>query len=83
MAWYQNKYRNRRIDLIVAVGLPSQIVFPDIPTIFCAIEPDGLSTRLYLLIRQPSGCRRISRVPFRGSSIAAKGPSARSTRRHI
>ena len=43
IAWYQNKYRNRRIDLIVAVGLLSQIVFPDIPTIFCAIEPGGLS----------------------------------------
>ena len=42
-AWLKNKYRDRRIDLVIAVGLPSQTLLPDIPTVFCAMERNGLS----------------------------------------
>ena len=42
-AWLKNKYRDRRIDLVIAVGLPSQILLPDIPTVFCGMERNGLS----------------------------------------
>ena len=42
-AWLKNKYRDRRIDLVIAVGLPSQTLLPDIPTVFCGMERNGLS----------------------------------------
>ena len=43
LAWLRNKYRDRRIDLVIAVGLPSQNLLPDIPTVFCGMERNGLS----------------------------------------
>ena len=42
-AWLKNKYQDRRIDLVIAVGLPSQTLLPDIPTVFCGMERNGLS----------------------------------------
>ena len=42
LAWYRSKYRNRKIDLVIAVGLLLQAPFPDIPTVFCAFAPTGL-----------------------------------------
>jgi PAS domain S-box-containing protein len=43
LTWLKNKYRDRRIDLVIAVGLPSQPLLPDVPTVFCVIERNGLS----------------------------------------
>ena len=42
-AWLKSKYRDRKIDLVIAVGLPSQTLLPDIPTVFCGMERNGLS----------------------------------------
>ena len=42
-AWLKNKYRDRRIDLVIAVGLPAQTLLPDLPTVFCGMERNGLS----------------------------------------
>jgi PAS domain S-box-containing protein len=38
LAWYRSKYRNRKIDLIIAIGVLPQIVLPGISTVFCGIE---------------------------------------------
>ena len=43
VAWYRNKYRNQKIDLVIAVGLDSQTVLPGTPTIFCNIQPTAQS----------------------------------------
>ena len=42
LAWYRGKYQDRRIDLIITAALLSQTIFPDKPTVFCAIERNGL-----------------------------------------
>jgi PAS domain S-box-containing protein len=41
-ASYRDKYRDRRIDLIITVGLLSQTIFPGKPTVFCGIARNGL-----------------------------------------
>ncbi len=42
LAWYRSKYRDRRIDLVITAALLSQTILPDKPTVFCAIERNGL-----------------------------------------
>jgi PAS domain S-box-containing protein len=42
LAWLRDKYRDRRIDLIIAVALPSQTLFPDKATVFGGMERNGL-----------------------------------------
>jgi PAS domain S-box-containing protein len=41
-AWYRSKYRDRKIALIVAIGLEPREFLPGIPTIFCGLDPAGL-----------------------------------------
>ncbi|MFZ0580932.1 MAG: PAS domain S-box protein [Candidatus Acidiferrales bacterium] len=43
VAWYRNKYRKQKIDLVIALGLASQTLLPGSPTIFCNIEPTAQS----------------------------------------
>ena len=43
LASLRSKYRNRRIDLVIAAALPAQNLLPDKPTVFCGMEPNGLS----------------------------------------
>jgi PAS domain S-box-containing protein len=43
LAWLRNKYRDRRIDLVIAAGVLPQTLLPGVPTVFCAIEPNGLA----------------------------------------
>ena len=44
-AWYRLKYRDRRIDLIIAVGLVPPEIVPNTPAVFCSIEPAALPDR--------------------------------------
>jgi PAS domain S-box-containing protein len=39
MAWYRSKYRDRKIDLIIAFGVVPHEFLPDIPTILCELKP--------------------------------------------
>ena len=79
-AWLKNKYRDRKIDLVIAVGLPSQTLLPDIPTVFCIVERNGLSHATL----PPNATAVWPTHDFEGtlarrSSIAAGSPSTRSS----
>jgi PAS domain S-box-containing protein len=41
-AWYRSKYRDRKLALIIAIGLEPREFLPGIPTIFCGLDPTGL-----------------------------------------
>jgi PAS domain S-box-containing protein len=41
-AWYQNKYRGRQIDLVIAIGLVPREFLPNTPTVLCGLDPAGL-----------------------------------------
>lgn len=41
-AWYRNKYRDLRIDLVIAIGLVPREFLPNTPTILCGLDPAGL-----------------------------------------
>jgi PAS domain S-box-containing protein len=41
--WFRRKYRDRKIDLVIAAGLLPQTFLPGIPTVFCGLDPAGLS----------------------------------------
>jgi PAS domain S-box-containing protein len=41
-AWFRNKYRDRKIDLVIAIGLVPREFLPNIPTILCTLEPTEL-----------------------------------------
>jgi PAS domain S-box-containing protein len=41
-AWYRSKYRDRKIALVIAIGLEPREFLPGIPTIFCGLDPAGL-----------------------------------------
>lgn len=43
LAWVRNKYRNRGIDLVIAAGVLPQTILPGTPTVFGAIDSNGLS----------------------------------------
>jgi PAS domain S-box-containing protein len=43
LAWLRNKYRNRGIDLVITAGVLPQTILPGIPTVFGAIDSNGLS----------------------------------------
>jgi PAS domain S-box-containing protein len=45
LAWFRNKYRNQGIDLVIALGVLPQSILPGIPTVFGAIESNGLTQR--------------------------------------
>ena len=38
VAWYRNKYRDQKIDLVIAIGMAEQTLFPGVSTIFCGVE---------------------------------------------
>ena len=41
-AWFRNKYRNRKIDLVIAIGLVPQEFLRNTPTVLCGLDPAGL-----------------------------------------
>jgi hypothetical protein len=41
-AWYRNKYRNLKIDLVIAIGLVPREFLPNTPTVLCGLDPAGL-----------------------------------------
>jgi PAS domain S-box-containing protein len=41
-AWFRNKYHNRKIDLVIAIGLVPREFLSNIPTILCTLEPTEL-----------------------------------------
>jgi PAS domain S-box-containing protein len=43
LASVRNKYRNRGIDLVIAAGVLPQTILPGIPTVFGAIDSNGLT----------------------------------------
>ncbi len=67
VAWYRNKYRNQKIDLVIALGLDSQTVLPGSPTIFCNIEPTAQSRA----VLPPNSTAVWLTADFRGTLAAA------------
>jgi len=41
--WYRNKYRDLRIDLLIAIGMIPRDFLPNTPTILCGLDAAGLS----------------------------------------
>jgi PAS domain S-box-containing protein len=67
LAWYRSKYRDRRIDLVFAIGLLPFTILPDIPTVFCAIDPSGLAPKSL----PPNSTAVWLSADFEGTLIAA------------
>jgi signal transduction histidine kinase len=43
--WFRRKYSDRKIDLIIAVGVVPTDLLPGVPVVFCCREPIGLPSR--------------------------------------
>lgn len=77
MAWYRSKYRDRKIDLIIAFGIIPHEFLPNIPTILCELKP-AASPQLSL----PANSTALWMSPdFKGTLAAAA--MLQPTARHV